>query len=431
MQGEGRNWRGRRRLRERHRRPRGREPPAGGSLTRQLRRPGLERARDPPPVPGRGDPGQRAGPGCKGRARHARYRGCWAEELNAIAPGRDQPNIPPFLLGAGLASDWMLPGPIALDSLTVILVPYHHKLPGSVSVGILNSKEQITEERQVRVVGSGAELNLHGRPAYGIRVEAASGTPAAVGAVAVTTARPWTWDMARSAAVLVLNGILQGVLEPPHWRYQTDIGGLPVFTNTFTRGAAWLEPAGSESALVAPLPGAGATTPSVEPWQDPVTLVSTPRPAVLVRSAAYASELDREAHSGKGGVVGDRGRKAARHSPGDLGPAGTVHRDVALRHRLGNNRAARQRPWLARPRPLGVHAPATVTPRTPRRLRTSGPAGWCVALRPGLPAADRACRSLSPQVPCRAARSLCGGHPKCPSSQLGRDRPGGKAVSAR
>jgi len=212
-----------------------------------------------------------------------------AEELNAIAPGRVQPNIPPFLLGAGLASNWILPGPIALDSVAVFVVPYYHKLPGSVSVGILNSKEQITDERRVQIVGSRAELNLHGQPAYGIRVEAPSGTPAAVGAVAVTTVRPVDMGYGPVSRRLVLNGILQGVLEPPHWRYRTDIGGLPVFTNTFTRGAAWLEPAGSESALVAPLPGARATTPSVEPWQDPVTLVSTPRPAVLVRSAAYAS----------------------------------------------------------------------------------------------------------------------------------------------
>jgi len=86
---------------------------------------------------------------------------------------------------------------------------------------------------------------------------------------------------------LVLNQVLQGVLEPPKWRYQTEIGGLPVFTNTLTRGASWIEPAGSTTPLAPLLPLAHSTTPLVEAWQNQRTVVSTPSPAVLVRSEAY------------------------------------------------------------------------------------------------------------------------------------------------
>ena len=78
------------------------------------------------------------------------------------------------------------------------------------------------------------------------------------------------------------------MLEPPRWRYQTEIGGLSVFTNTLPRGSAWVEPAGSTSPLAPdscrPLT---ATTRPSQAWQNPVTVVSTPRPAVLVRSDAY------------------------------------------------------------------------------------------------------------------------------------------------
>jgi hypothetical protein len=103
----------------------------------------------------------------------------------------------------------------------------------------------------------------------------------------VTTVRPTSVNSGPLTHRLVLNQILQGVLEPPRWQYRTEINGLSVFTNTLARGAAWLEPAGSASPLAPLLPLAHATTPAVEPWQNSVTVVSTPRPAVLVRSVAY------------------------------------------------------------------------------------------------------------------------------------------------
>jgi hypothetical protein len=86
---------------------------------------------------------------------------------------------------------------------------------------------------------------------------------------------------------LVLNQVLQGVLETPKWRYQTEIGGLPVFTNTLTRGASWVEPAGSTTPLAPQLPLAHSLTPPVQAWQNQETVVSTSMPAVLVRSEAY------------------------------------------------------------------------------------------------------------------------------------------------
>jgi len=52
------------------------------------------------------------------------------------------------------------------------------------------------------------------------------------------------------------------LLEPPRWQYQTEINGLPVFTDT-SRGEPrhWLEPAGSASPFAPLLALAHATTP--------------------------------------------------------------------------------------------------------------------------------------------------------------------------
>lgn len=212
-----------------------------------------------------------------------------AEALNAIAPQQPQPSLPPTLLSPGRSSAWILPGPVELDSVTIVLVPYDAELPATISVGVLDAGDQVVDERQVPVVDSRVQVDLHGRVAYGIDVGAPGDTSATVGAVAVTTVVPLVLGLGPPAHRFVLNQILQGVLEPPRWRYQTEIGGLPVFTNTLTRGAAWLEPAGSTTPLAQLLSLARAASPAVEPWQDPVTVVSTRHPALLVRSAAYGN----------------------------------------------------------------------------------------------------------------------------------------------
>ena len=210
-----------------------------------------------------------------------------AKALDTIAPDKPLPHLPPFLLSPGRSSTWMLPGPIALDSVTIVLVPYDHEVPHTVAVGILNARDQIVDDRRVAVTGSQAQVALKGGLAYGIEVGSPKGTSVAVGAVAVTTVSPTAVNAGPLTHRLVLNQVLQGVLEPPRWRYQTEIGGLPVFANTLTRGASWIERAGSTTPLASPLPLAHSVTPSVEPWQNPQTVVSTPRPALLVRSEAY------------------------------------------------------------------------------------------------------------------------------------------------
>ena len=210
-----------------------------------------------------------------------------AVALDAIAPDKPLPKLPPFLLSAGRSSTWMLPGPLALDSVTLVVLPYKGKIPGTVSIGILDARGQIVSDRRVSVSDAEARVALNGRVAYGIQVGAPRGASVAVGAVEVTTVEATAVDSGPRTHRLVLNQVLQGVLEPPKWHYQTEIGGLPVFTNTLTRGASWVEAAGSTTPLAPQLPLAHSVTPPVRAWQNPVTEVSTPEPAVLVRSEAY------------------------------------------------------------------------------------------------------------------------------------------------
>ncbi len=210
-----------------------------------------------------------------------------AQALDAIAPDKPLPRLPPFLLSPGRSSTWMLPGPLALDSATVVLLPYKGQIPSTVTVGILDARDRVADDRRVTVTDSKAQVTLKGRLAYGIQVAATTAMAAAVGAVAVTTVRPTAVNSGPHTHRLVLNQVLQGVLEPPRWQYRTEIGGLPVFANTLTRGASWVEPAGSTSPLAALVPRAQSATPPVAAWQNPETVVSTPSPALLVRSEAY------------------------------------------------------------------------------------------------------------------------------------------------
>ena len=225
-----------------------------------------------------------------------------AEALNALAPGLPRPNVPPFLLEEGLGSDWILarPGRPRLVERRCSC-PTATSFPSSVSVGLLNAKDEITGWHQVRLIGSKAELGLNGQVAYGISIRAPSTTAVVVGAVAVTTVRPFELGYGPVSRRLVLNQILQGLLEPPRWRYQTEIGGLPVFTNTSARGTAWLEPAGSKSALVPSLAGGRVTTPAVRAVAGPRHTGLHPAPGAARTERRLREWLDGDDHPAQGG----------------------------------------------------------------------------------------------------------------------------------
>ena len=113
---------------------------------------------------------------------------------------------------------------------------------------------------------------------------------AVVGAGVVTakaSSAPLALDQPSGTVRYVLNGLLQGLLVPPHWVYAGHVGPLVLYRDTRARGPAWLEAPGETSASAAVVTGSVAS-PRVEPWQDPVETVDAPSPALLVRSEQYA-----------------------------------------------------------------------------------------------------------------------------------------------
>ena len=296
-----------------------------------------------------------------------------AEALDAIAPDKPLPSLPPFLLSPGRSSTWMLPGPIALNSVTIVLLPQNNEVPRTVSVGLLNANDQVVQTvcSRSRAHGSRSSSTGRSRTEYRSRPRAAARRWSVLSQL--TTVRPTAVNSGPLTHRLVLNQVLQGVLEPPHWQYRTEIGGLAVFANTQARGAAWVEPAGSKTPLARELPLAHAVTPLVEAWQNPETIVSTPAPAILVRSEAYDKGWVAAAHSGRRRPITEGAGAASRDSPGDLDPKGSVRRDLGLHRQAGQGRGHRQWSRRAHACSPGIHARATAPVKA--RPETSRPRG--------------------------------------------------------
>ncbi|MGH9304437.1 MAG: hypothetical protein ACRDZ5_08500, partial [Acidimicrobiales bacterium] len=85
---------------------------------------------------------------------------------------------------------------------------------------------------------------------------------------------------------LALNGILQGLLDPPHWRYAGILGPLVLYTNEAPFGSSFLEPLTATGISTARALGSVSEQAATE-WQAPSELVDVPEGAWLVRSASY------------------------------------------------------------------------------------------------------------------------------------------------
>lgn len=211
------------------------------------------------------------------------------------------PPAGPWRLGAGGLS-WQLPSPTELPSLTIGFERRYGPLP----TGQLVVSLQLADGRRLSVRGScvAGELTLAlpveaeraGGGVLAVTVNAAgadlrAGEPV-VGTVVVTA------DVASAPLALrqpsdgtvryALNGLLQGLLTPPHWVYAGRVGPLVLYRDTRARGQAWLEAYGATDPSAPSVDGA-VSVPVVARWQDPVTIVEVPAPSELVRSEQYSA----------------------------------------------------------------------------------------------------------------------------------------------
>lgn len=201
---------------------------------------------------------------------------------------------------AGTSTTFELPGPLAIDQAAVRVGGDG----GSSPVG--------TRLRLVVVLASGARYSTAARAAgalvvmklpagtitagggaLDLEVSGSSAGGAVLRAVAVHVIGskqnvPLRSDQSSPGpAWFELDGLLQGLLPPSAWRYEDHAGPLVMYRNTRANGQAWLQPASSHS--VTPDRSAGTVVqPRVDAWQDPVDIVDSARPALLVRSEAYA-----------------------------------------------------------------------------------------------------------------------------------------------
>jgi hypothetical protein len=208
----------------------------------------------------------------------------------------------PWRLGAGLRTDFVVPGPLVFDSVVLRFEPAYGALPVSVTVTArlrygerLAWHARVTGPTMVVAVPSGSVRS--GGGAVGLAVEAAAGLHSAsapvLGAVALHVLPHGSADLTTAGppehpAWFALDGILQGLLQPDHWAFARDIGAAAVFENLRADGPAWLEAPGATLPDGRHVPGR-VTALAVSEWQAPTELVTTPRPALLVRSEQYAT----------------------------------------------------------------------------------------------------------------------------------------------
>jgi hypothetical protein len=130
-----------------------------------------------------------------------------------------------------------------------------------------------------------------GALAISVSAPGPSASEPVVGAVVVAAeaaSAPLALHQPASGTVrFVLDGFVQGLLTPPHWVYVGHVGPLVLYRNTRVRGPAWLEAAGARSSSM-PSAAGSVQSPSLPPWQDPVTIVDAPHAALLVRSEQYS-----------------------------------------------------------------------------------------------------------------------------------------------
>ena len=209
------------------------------------------------------------------------------------------PPAGPWRLGP-TATSWQLPAPTVITSVTLAFDRRYGPLPaGPVSVGV-----RLADGRSLQVSGTlhaGFDLTLPlpaaavraGGGALAVLAQAAGGAGGApvVGAAVVTAeaaTAPLALHQPSSGTVrYALNGLLQGLLEPPHWAYDGHIGPLVLYRDARARGGAWLEAPAAALPTAPPVAGS-VSIPPVAAWEDPVTVVESPRPALLVRSEQYS-----------------------------------------------------------------------------------------------------------------------------------------------
>lgn len=219
------------------------------------------------------------------------------------------PSTPPFptgpwVLAPGGTARWVLAAPQTVTRLTVVVNPQLDGRPRTVRVAIGETAAPpavppgagASGTARVGADGSGLATRPHFVTAPVVNGQAhvtfapqrantvlvgnpAPGT-AVVGAVVVVTRNPDTR--------VLLDGSLQGALAPPHWVYADTIHGFSAWTNTRTRGLAWLQPVADRTPSTADIAPGRVREASPVDAARPTFLVTSRGGSRLVWSEGYS-----------------------------------------------------------------------------------------------------------------------------------------------
>ncbi len=185
----------------------------------------------------------------------------------------------PFAVGARSGAVFELGAPQQVIRADIVIQP-GTQAPARLAVALSSPDGRLTARRWVRVVAGQARLVLpRAVEATTMRIENDTARASTIGAVVVTTRKP--------ALRLLLDGHLQGLLLPPHWRYLSRVGPFLAYRNTETRGLAWLQRPGQRTPEVFDRAPGHVTTTVGSLLRSETMVVDTPKPALLVRSVTF------------------------------------------------------------------------------------------------------------------------------------------------
>jgi hypothetical protein len=228
-------------------------------------------------------------------------------------PGPPPMSSGPWVLEPGATADWVLSTPQTVLRVTVVVNPQLDGLPRFVRVAVGETKPSAVPQPDARsgargapatgghLAGRGVASGLAVSPRY-VEVPVVHGqahitfpaqrantvlvtnpgrATAVVGAVVVVTQHPSTR--------VLLDGVLQGALSPPHWSYAGSIDGFSAWSNARSNGIAWLQPVTDQTPDARSAAAAGSVdTSSRIGSRAPVFVVNSDGTQRLVWSEAYA-----------------------------------------------------------------------------------------------------------------------------------------------
>ena len=316
----------------------------------------------------------------------------------------------PWFVLPGTSRTWFLPGILEGASATLVLDPTVRPFPKAITVAFVDPQGRSASARAL-VIGTRARaVAPAGFDVAELRVSAPTGGLSVVLGGVVVANRT-------GSRRLLLDGILQTALSAPHWRFAGMIGPLPAYTNTESRGPAWVVSAATTEPDAPLLAGSAAST-AEAPAGDPMqTVVTSPGPALLVRSTAFAPDWYVSIQTAAGGPANLVPVPRARCRSGGPRPGRSLHRHVGLPAWNGPPRGAVDVRRDARvPRPVRTCVvPAARTQDVASPACRAPPTSAALSLIP-LPCAGPAPRSGHAHGGSASARCAAGPRPQGISS---------------